>query len=484
MIYLSGNIATMRQKLFIKIKNYVFSINSIIFSYLIKYMKSLFGSSIKNLKKMAFKIPSILEFSINEAMVSYNHERLKKIIKINQTKYNSNFWIYMFSEFVKKEAAKHPNQRFSTFFIEMYNFFIFRNFIQNKYEKTLFLVEFKRHDLYKNHIDISKHIQKTFFVPKKFNLPPHLYWWSKNNLLIDDPFLSYFKGFNWVLINYKTLKFPEFSDYLLNIQLYNKNSWLELCDFLIPQNNKLIRKELSKFIARVNSVEPIYLNIIKKIGELELPENKLLEIMKNLNNTANINEYNFKSLYYFLSQCDATEDIFKHNSISDCFDILLSNESELSLLIKTFNCIKLKIPNFNFKFKHKNFYALYSYFFKFALNLTGENISIHQERIYYLKKHSFNGLKFLIPKNSFELKQLGLVFKNCIQEIDYHNNINQNEYFIFGLIDSNNKPVYCVQMSIEGRILEIKGKHNQQVSWYISSDLEYFINNVGGKIQN
>lgn len=485
MIYLSGNLTTVRQKLFIKILKYIFSINSILFSYLNKYMKFSFDYSIKNLKKIVFKIPSILDFSINEAMSTYNHEKFKKIIRLNQSKYNSNFWVYLFSEFVKKESAKHPNQQFSTFFIEMYNFFVFRNFIQNKYEKTLFLVEFKKHNLYKNHIDISKHIQKTLFIPKKFNLPPHLYWWSKNNLLIDDRFLNYFPSFNWRLIDTRNIQFPDYSDYLVNIEYYTKENWEDFCKYLIPKNNKLIRKEISQIIVNTNSVEPIFLTIIKKIGDLNLKENKILEILKNINKISPIKEYNFKALYFFLSQCDAVEDIFNHNDVSLCFDILLKNETELGLLIKTFNSIKRKIPNFNFKFKHKNFYSLYSYFFKFSISLNGENIPIHQERIYYLKKYKFNNLKFVIPKNSFELQQLGLIFKNCIQDIEYQTNINQNEFFIFALIDeSANKPVYCVQMSIEGRILEIKGKHNQAVSWHISSELEYFINSVGEKNPN
>lgn len=425
--------------------------------------------------QMVFRIPAVFNFMLSEAMKTYDYKKTQNIINFHKKKYHANIWLYLFSEFIKSEIDHNKNPEFTKFFIEMYNFFTYRNFFNNKIHKTTFLLEFKKTNLYKKYPDISKHLQKTLIIPKKLNLAPHLYWWCGDANLIDTKFLSYFTSFNWTLQDAANFTFPDYTDYKLNTRLYTYNNSKEFCDNIFPSNTKPLRKAIANYFKGLESIESLYIKNLNLISTLQLKTELSIKVIERLTAFAHHNEHHkIKMFYNFLLLCQASKEVIEHNKLEDCFALLFNEGEELSLLIKTFNSIKRKIPNFNFKFKEKSFMSLYKKYFELATNLNLENAKIHQERIFFLRKLKFYDCHFVIPTTTFELLQIGFAFQNCLQDIDYSKSINQNEFFVFALYN-NSKPSYCVQVSIEGKVLEIKGKHNTHTAWYIGAEIEELI---------
>jgi hypothetical protein len=103
----------------------------------------------------------------------------------------------------------------------------------------------------------------------------------------------------------------------------------------------------------------------------------------------------------------------------------------------------------------------------------GKMVDLNQYNILAFDGKFCCGLKIYVPKNSWELIEIGRDLRNCIG--NSVSNVKNNQMYVFTLIDGDSTK-YCVGITNKGRILDIRGFANSPVDKKVFKKVRKFVN--------
>lgn len=287
--------------------------------------------------------------------------------------------------------------------------------------------------------------------------------------------------------------------YIFLVDYFKENNW-KISQLHIPSLDKKLEKNISK----LNNLSEV-LNLFPKYKGKEFRKKFLKRVVE-------YQRFNFYLVWfvYNMHEMDVSEDLVK-NHIDIVSNYILEAQVFPKIGPKTIKVLKRYPANrilnlfsrldseqvFQVKFlekyckfisdkavneiklpsKPKNFDELSSEIKAVYQRYTQKNIKLEfQNRLSFLdEKLAQGGLELFrikIPKDIHSLITIGSTFHNCLGDGTYINNIKRRVSNIVILEGSEN---YCLNISLDFKILEARGKYNEDMDEELKAEIQSFI---------